>query len=221
MTSSSDREAAPAARTAVPRDGTDPGALTQALIRCQSVTPADDGALAVVTSTLESAGFACDRLTFSADGTPDIDNVYAVIGDTAGPNLCFAGHTDVVPPGPARAWSHPPFAATIDDGMLVGRGAVDMKGAIAAFMAAAIDHVADNGGAPLHGAISLLITGDEEGPSINGTAKLLDWLAERGHRLDACLVGEPTNPVALGDEIKIGRRGSLSCRIDVAGRQGH
>ncbi|MEM9029688.1 MAG: succinyl-diaminopimelate desuccinylase [Pseudomonadota bacterium] len=198
----------------------DPVAIAQSLIRCQSVTPHDDGALDYLDSVLKRAGFSVHRVTFSAPDTPDVDNLYARIG-TEGPNLCFAGHTDVVPAGDQQAWDAPPFAGELRGETLFGRGAVDMKGAIACFVAASLDHLAANNGAPLHGSISLLITGDEEGPSINGTVKVLEWLAERGETLDACVVGEPTNPKALGDEIKIGRRGSLSGKLVVHGRQGH
>ena len=197
---------------------TDPIALAQALIRCESVTPADGGALAVIEAALQPAGFTCHRMTFTAPGTPAIDNIYARRG-TIGPNLCFAGHTDVVPVGDATAWTQPPFAANIDNGVLYGRGAVDMKGGIACFIAAANRFIAANPSAP--GSISFLITGDEEGPSINGTEKVLDWLRARNETLDACLVGEPSNPQMLGDEIKIGRRGSLNGEITVHGRQGH
>ncbi len=197
---------------------TDPIALAQALIRCDSVTPTDAGALAVVASALVPSGFTCHRMTFSEPGTPDIDNIYARRG-TSGPNLCFAGHTDVVPVGDAAAWTAPPFAADIREGVLTGRGAVDMKGAIACFIAAANRHIASHPDRP--GSISFLITGDEEGPAINGTAKVLEWLIARGETLDACLVGEPSNPLALGDEIKIGRRGSLNGDLVVHGVQGH
>ena len=199
-------------------DPSDPVALTQALLRCQSVTPADDGALGVVEAALTVLGFTCHRITFAEPGTPDIDNLYARRG-TGGPNLCFAGHTDVVPAGDLTAWSHPPFTAAIHDGTLYGRGVSDMKGGVACFIAAASRVLAANPKLP--GSLSFLITGDEEGPSINGTMKVLDWLATRGEKLDACLVGEPSNPVALGDEIKIGRRGSLNGEIVVHGRQGH
>jgi succinyl-diaminopimelate desuccinylase len=199
--------------------GTDPLALAQALIRCPSVTPAEGGALGVLESVLSAAGFSVNRMTFSEAGTPDVENLYARIG-TAGPNLCFAGHTDVVPPGDLSKWMRPPFAAEMHDGMLYGRGAVDMKGAIACFVAAALQ-LLETGRERLNGSISLLITGDEEGPSINGTAKVLDWLAARGERIDACVVGEPSNPHALGDEIKIGRRGSLNGELVVHGKQGH
>jgi succinyl-diaminopimelate desuccinylase len=200
-------------------DATDPVALTRALIRCRSVTPEEGGALTLLESVLEPAGFTCRRLPFSEPGTPDVDNLYARLGSAA-PNLCFAGHTDVVPPGDEAAWSVPPFAGEIRDGMLYGRGAADMKGGVAAFVAAALRHVASRGGSP-KGSISLLITGDEEGPSINGTAKMLDWLRRQGETLDAALVGEPSNPTRLGEEIKIGRRGSLNGELVVHGRQGH
>ncbi len=197
---------------------TDPVALTQALIRCESVTPVEGGALDLLESVLAPAGFACHRLTFTEPGTPDVENLYARIG-TGQPHLCFAGHTDVVPPGNLAAWTVPPFAGEIRDGLLYGRGAVDMKGGVACFVAAALRHLESGG--KRAGSISLLITGDEEGPSINGTMKLLDWMTARGEVPDACLVGEPSNPEALGDEIKIGRRGSLTAEIVVHGRQGH
>ena len=197
----------------------DPIEIARALLRCPSVTPEEGGALTLIQSLLEPVGFTCHRLTMREPGTPDVENLYARFG-TAGPNLCFAGHTDVVPPGDEALWRHKPFAADIVDGVLYGRGAVDMKGSIACFIAAALDHIATHGGKPA-GSLSFLITGDEEGPSINGTAKVLDWLAARGEKLDACLVGEPTSTDRLGDEIKIGRRGSLNCVIVVEGKQGH
>ncbi len=198
-------------------DATDPAALAAALIRCPSVTPHEGGALTLLADVLAANGYTCKRAPFSEPGTPDVDNLYARIGSD-GPNLCFAGHTDVVPPGDDKAWTHPPFGAVVVDGLLYGRGAVDMKGAIACFVAAAI-RVERRGGR--RGAISFLITGDEEGPSINGTMKVLPWLAARGERLDACVVGEPSNPKALGDEIKIGRRGSVNAELIVHGKQGH
>lgn len=198
---------------------TDPVALAQALIRCESVTPAEGGALTLLQGVLEEAGFACHRMTFSAPDTPDVENLYARLGHEA-PNLCFAGHTDVVPPGDEAAWTVPPFAAEIRDGVLYGRGAVDMKGAIACFVAATMRHLRASGG-KLKGTISFLVTGDEEGPAINGTAKVLDWLKEHGEKLDACLVGEPSSPTAVGDEIKIGRRGCLNGELIVKGTQGH
>ncbi len=192
--------------------------VLQALLRCPSVTPAEGGALDVLQNLLEPAGFAVHRLTFSEPGTPDVANLYARIG-TGAPNLVFAGHTDVVPPGDAASWRFPPFAGTVEDGMIWGRGACDMKGGVAAAVAAALDHVARHG-APT-GSISFLITGDEEGPAVNGTTKLLDWARAKGERFDACILGEPTNPARMGEMIKIGRRGSLSGEIVIEGRQGH
>ena len=197
----------------------DPAQLLSALIRCPSVTPAEGGALALLESVLAPAGFTVSRPVFSEAGTADVENLFATIGSGA-PHLVFAGHTDVVPPGDPARWSHGPFAGDIADGFVHGRGAVDMKGGIAAFVAAALRYLAERGGAP-SGTISLLITGDEEGPSVNGTVKLLDWAARHGQRFDAAIVGEPTNPKRLGDAIKVGRRGSLSGRITVFGRQGH
>lgn len=197
----------------------DPIALAQALIRCESVTPKEAGALTVLQDVLIPAGFDCQRITFSEPGFAPVDNLYARIGDSS-PNLCFAGHTDVVPPGDEAAWTSPPFAAAIRDGVLYGRGAVDMKGAIACFVSAALHHLGS--GVDTHkGSISLLITGDEEGDSINGTIKVLDWLNARGETLDACIVGEPSSKDAVGDEIKIGRRGSLNGELVVEGKQGH
>jgi len=196
----------------------DPVALAAALIRCPSVTPDATTALDVVETALAGAGFACQRLAFTAPGTPDVDNLYARIG-TGHPHLCFAGHVDVVPPGDEAMWTHPPYSGAIAEGALWGRGAVDMKGGVACMMAAALDHVAAHG-APA-GAISFLITGDEEGPGVNGTRKVLAWMAEQGERPDHCVLGEPTNPQALGEIIKIGRRGSLSARLAITGTQGH
>ena len=194
-----------------------PLALARALIRCPSVTPADAGALDVLEDALRALGFTCHRLPFGEPGTAPVDNLYARRGGGR-PNFCFAGHTDVVPTGTHADWSRAPFAARVDDGVLYGRGASDMKGAIAAFAAAA----ARFGESGAHaGSISLLITGDEEGPAINGTRKVLAWLAERGETLDDCLVGEPTNPEELGEMVKIGRRGSLNGTLRIAGRQGH
>ncbi len=184
----------------------DPLPLAQALLRCNSVTPADGGAQAVLAAALEDAGFTVTHLEFGG-----IKNLLAERG-TAGPHLAFAGHTDVVPPG-NTTWRHGPFDGTVENGTLFGRGACDMKGAIAAFTAAAT---------PLSAArLSLLITGDEEGAATDGTVKLLDWMAARGKIPDFCVVGEPTSRVVLGDVIKIGRRGSLNAAITVHGRQGH
>jgi succinyl-diaminopimelate desuccinylase len=197
---------------------TDPVSNLAALIRCPSVTPAEGGALTLLDSLLTPLGFKADRIMATEEGTPDVENLYARIG-TSGPHLMFAGHTDVVPVGDETAWSHPPFAAEIAGGEMYGRGAVDMKGGIACFVAAIARYI-EKSGAP-KGSVSFLITGDEEGPSINGTSKLLDWAAAKGETWDACLVGEPTNPEQLGDMIKIGRRGSLSGRVTVHGVQGH
>jgi succinyl-diaminopimelate desuccinylase len=200
-------------------DPRDPVALTQALVRCPSVTPDEGGALTLLQRVLEPAGFACHRMTMTEPGTPDIENLYARFG-RGQPNLCFAGHTDVVPVGDDKLWQRPPFAAQIHDGVMYGRGTVDMKGAIACFVAAALRYIGDHASRPDF-SLSFLITGDEEGPSINGTMKVLDWMRDRGEVMDACVVGEPSNPKALGDEIKIGRRGSLNGEIVVAGKQGH
>jgi len=197
----------------------DSALLAAELIRRPSVTPKDEGALEIVAHTLEGLGFECYRLTFEEAGTDPIANLYARKG-TGSPNLCFAGHTDVVPVGAADQWSFDPFAAVLKDGVLCGRGAVDMKGAIAAFIAAAGVFL-DKRGPGFTGSISLLITGDEEGVAVNGTRKVLDWLAQRGETIDACVVGEPTSAAQLGDMIKIGRRGSMTGRIAVAGVQGH
>ncbi len=192
--------------------------LLQELIGCRSVTPNEGGALAVLVSHLSGLGFATQRLMFCDTDTPDVENLFASVG-TGTPHLVFAGHTDVVPPGDEGAWHRPPFAGEIADGKIYGRGAVDMKGGIACFVAAVGEHV-NKHGIP-KGTISFLITGDEEGPSINGTDKLLKWAADQGNKFDACIVGEPTNPDTIGDAIKIGRRGSLSGEIIVDGVQGH
>jgi succinyl-diaminopimelate desuccinylase len=197
----------------------DPGLLAAELIRRPSVTPKDEGALEVLAQTLEGLGFTCHRLTFEEPGTDPIANLYARKG-AGSPNLCFAGHTDVVPVGAADQWSFDPFAAVLKDGVLCGRGAVDMKGAIAAFVAAA-EAFLDRRGPGFIGSISFLVTGDEEGVAINGTRKVLDWLRARGETLDACIVGEPTSATQLGDMIKIGRRGSMTGRLTVQGVQGH
>ena len=197
----------------------DPVALAQALIRCPSVTPEDAGVLGVLTDTLEPLGFACHRMTFSEPGFDDVDNLYARIGN-GGRNFCFAGHVDVVPPGDAAAWSVPPFEGRLVDGRLVGRGAADMKGGIAAFVVA-VGRFLEARGDGFGGSISLLITGDEEGPFVNGTVKVLKWLKERDEGLDVCLVGEPSNLHELGEMLKIGRRGSLDGHLTVHGTQGH
>mgnify|MGYP001441047468 CR=1 FL=1 len=197
----------------------DPVAMTQALVRCPSVTPVEGGALDYLQSMLEPAGFACHRLVFSDAGTADVDNLFARLG-SGRPHLCFAGHADVVPVGEASLWTHPPFSGAVHGGFLHGRGAVDMKGSIACFLAAALDLLVDP--AMLHqGSVSFLITGDEEAAAVNGTVKVLQWMAANGHTPDHCLVGEPSNSEAIGDAIKIGRRGSLNGRVAVTGKQGH
>jgi succinyl-diaminopimelate desuccinylase len=192
--------------------------LARALIRCPSVTPADAGALSVLEDALTRLGFRCERMRFEQDGTAPIDNLYARLG-TEAPVLTFAGHTDVVPPGPAEAWRFGPFDGEVRDGMLYGRGAADMKGGIAAFVAAVASYLSTHG--KPRGSIVLLITGDEEDVAVNGTRKMLESLAARGEKLDVCIVGEPTNPDALGDMVKIGRRGSLNGTLTVKGTQGH
>jgi succinyl-diaminopimelate desuccinylase len=197
---------------------TDPAENLATLIRCPSVTPAEGGALVALQEMLSPLGFSVERPVFSETGTPDVENLYARLSGN-GPHLMFAGHTDVVPPGDEAAWRHPPFSADIENGEMYGRGAVDMKGGIACFVAAIARHVEKRG--KLAGSVSLLITGDEEGPSINGTVKLLEWATGKGERWDAAIVGEPTNPDALGDMIKIGRRGSISGIVTVNGVQGH
>jgi succinyl-diaminopimelate desuccinylase len=196
----------------------DPVELTRDLIRRPSVTPKDEGALGVIEAAVKPLGFACQRLPYSQAGTPDVDNLYARLG-TGGRHFCFAGHSDVVPVGDLKGWTVDPFGGEIIDGQLYGRGAADMKGAIAAFCAAASAFVAER--REFGGSISLLITGDEEGPSINGTIKMLKTLAERRESIDACVVGEPTNEKELGDMAKIGRRGSMNFKLTSLGQQGH
>jgi succinyl-diaminopimelate desuccinylase len=196
----------------------DPVVILQDLIRCPSVTPQDHGALGVVENILASAGFATHRVVFKDQNTPDIDNLFARYG-TKGPHLCFAGHTDVVPVGNEEGWTNPPFGAEIHNGQIYGRGATDMKGSVAAFAAAATEYVREN--PRFAGSISFLITGDEEGPAINGTVKVLEWMKKFQHLPDHCLVGEPSCAETLGDTIKIGRRGSLSFAVTVEGKQGH
>jgi succinyl-diaminopimelate desuccinylase len=193
--------------------------IAQALIRCPSVTPVDAGALGVLETLLKQHGFATHRVTFSEPGTADVDNLYARLGTDA-PHITFAGHTDVVPPGDEAAWSHGAFSGEVKDGFLYGRGAVDMKGGIACSVAAVLQYLADHGG-EAKGSISFLITGDEEAASINGTAKLLKWVADRGEKFDHCVLGEPSNQQEMGDCIKIGRRGSQSGTLVVDGLQGH
>ncbi|MBH67557.1 MAG: succinyl-diaminopimelate desuccinylase [Rhodospirillaceae bacterium] len=201
------------------RESIDPVELSQRLIRCPSVTPNEGGALDELQKVLEEIGFHCIRLVFSQSGTPDVDNLYAKLGDT-GPNFCFAGHSDVVPAGDFDQWNEDPFSGAILDGKLFGRGAADMKSAIASFISGVQQYRSQLESA-LPGTISLLITGDEEGPAINGTVKVLEWLSTRGEVIDACIVGEPTNPEYLGEMAKIGRRGSFTGWLTVYGTQGH
>ena len=199
--------------------GTDPVSIARDLVRCRSVTPAEGGALALLEKLVGSAGFAVERVTFTEPGTAPVENLYARLG-SASPHLVFAGHTDVVPPGEEARWSHPPFAAEVAGGRLYGRGAVDMKGGIACALAAVLDHLAAHGGKP-KGSISFLITGDEEAMAVNGTVKLLQWAAARGETFDHCILAEPSSGAAVGDTIKVGRRGSLNGTLIVSGRQGH
>ena len=191
--------------------------LAQELIRAKSITPDTGDAMDVLEAALTELGFTCHRLLFEEKGELPVPNLYARRGNVS-PNFCFAGHTDVVPTGVIDEWQHDPFSGQIEDGMLHGRGAADMKAAIAAFVEATARHI--NKGA-LKGSLSFLITGDEEGPAINGTKKVLSWLKERGEKIDFCLVGEPTNPNELGEMIKIGRRGSLHGIVTISGHQGH
>ena len=191
---------------------TDPLPIAQALIRCRSVTPADDGALGVVEDALRPLGFACHRLRFG-----EVENLFARRG-TGAPHFCYAGHTDVVPPGD-KGWTDDPFAAAVRDGALHGRGACDMKGGIAAFLAGLSDFIEAR---PDHtGSVSLLITGDEEGLAVDGTVRVLEWMAANGHTPDMALVGEPTSRVRLGDTVKTGRRGSMNAFVTLHGKQGH
>ena len=198
-------------------DARDPVALTARLIRCPSVTPRAEAALDLVEAELCALGFSCRRLPFGV-GEQRVDNLFARLGDRT-PHLCFAGHLDVVPTGPEEAWTVPPFGGEVRDGRVWGRGAVDMKGAVACFVAAVARFLDAAGGPP--GSISLLLTGDEEGPAVNGTRRVLEWMAAEGHIPDACLVGEPTNPHTVGQTFKIGRRGAMTGRLVVHGTQGH
>ncbi len=199
-------------------DPADPVALAQALVRCPSVTPAEGGALALLEAVLSSAGYTVYRPVFGEAGTPDVENLYARIGRD-GPVLVIAGHADVVPPGDLARWKRDPFGGEIEEGILYGRGACDMKGGLAAMVSAALRFRREQPEAG--GSIVFLVTGDEEGPAVNGTVKLLQWAHARGERFDHCLLGEPTNPATMSDMIKIGRRGSLTGRLTVNGTQGH
>jgi succinyl-diaminopimelate desuccinylase len=202
---------------------TDALSITRDLVRCRSITPADAGALGVLEKILKAAGFQTHRITFGEPGTADVENLYARIGSEP-PHITFAGHTDVVPPGDESAWTLPAFSGEVKDGFLYGRGAVDMKGGIACSVAAALQYLADHDGKPREdgkGSISFLVTGDEEDVSVNGTVKLLQWVAARHEKFDHCVLGEPSNVETLGDCIKIGRRGSQSGTLHVEGIQGH
>ena len=195
----------------------DPVKLTQSLISCPSVTPTDAGVLQTLQDQLEKIGFRCTRMPFTEAGTEPVDNLFASYGEGS-PHLCFGGHTDVVPVGNSASWTNDPFDAVIKDGNLYGRGTADMKSAIAAFTAAANNFI---NASEFKGTLSLLITNDEEGPAINGTQKVLEAITKDGEKIDACIVGEPTCPTQLGDMIKIGRRGSLTTNVTIAGIQGH
>ncbi|MBU3029613.1 succinyl-diaminopimelate desuccinylase [Paracoccus marinaquae] len=192
---------------------TDAADLTVRLIRCPSVTPEEAGALVLLADLLKDAGFEVHRV--DRNGTP---NLFARWGARGARSFGFNGHTDVVPPGDLGSWTHPPFSGHVEDGTIWGRGATDMKSGVAAFVAAAVDFVTET---PPDGAVILTITGDEEGPGRDGTRALLDWMAEKGERMDVCIVGEPTNPELMGEMMKIGRRGSVTFRIAAQGVQGH
>lgn len=192
---------------------TDAADLTARLIRCPSVTPTEGGALVLLGDLLAEAGFEVHRV--DRNGTP---NLFARWGPKGARTLGFNGHTDVVPPGDLGSWTHPPFSGHVEDGVIWGRGATDMKSGVAAFAAAAIDFVRDT---PPDGAVILTVTGDEEGPSRDGTTAILDWMAANGERMDACIVGEPSNPEIMGEMMKIGRRGSVTFTVTARGGQGH
>jgi succinyl-diaminopimelate desuccinylase len=195
----------------------DPVELTKSLIACPSVTPVDAGVLDLLQKQLEEIGFECNRYKFSDKDTPDVDNLFAKYGKGS-PHLCFGGHTDVVPVGDLKSWSSDPFSPIIKNGKMYGRGASDMKSAIAAFVSAANSFIESK---DFNGTISLLITDDEEGPAINGTKKVLKEIYKNGEKIDSCIVGEPTCPNRLGEVIKIGRRGSLTTKLTIHGQQGH
>jgi succinyl-diaminopimelate desuccinylase len=194
----------------------EPLELTKKFIRCPSVTPLDAGVMDVLAQALSGLGFEIHRVRFEELDHDPVDNMFAKIG-TAAPLFCFAGHLDVVPAGDASAWIYPPFEPTVKDGVLYGRGAEDMKAAIACFISAVSKFIEQ----PFNGSIGLIITCDEEGIAINGTKKLLEWMKGQGHVPDACIVGEPTNPETLGQMMKIGRRGSINCTLTALGKQGH
>ena len=198
----------------------DPLKLASDLIQIKSITPNADKAIDLIISTLEPIGFTCKKLTFG-EGKERVENLYAKYGDNKGPNLCFAGHVDVVPPGDENEWSCNPFSGKIENDMLFGRGSVDMKSSIASFIASTSEFLNDKKNFNNFGSISFLITGDEEGKAINGTKKVVEWLESNNEKIDGCIVGEPTNPERLGEMIKVGRRGSYSGKLTVYGVQGH
>ena len=203
----------------MPEFNLNPIKLTQALVKCQSITPKDDGALLVVQDHLSSMGFDCTPLLFSGNGSYEVKNLFATIGSD-GPHLAFAGHTDVVPPGNESSWKHPPFSAVIEGDKLYGRGTEDMKSNIACFISATEKFLKKNG-KKFGGKISYIITGDEEGEAINGTPQIMEWTKKQNIKIDHCLVGEPTSNAKIGDKVKIGRRGSVNFFLTVKGVQGH
>ena len=192
--------------------------LAKDLVKCQSVTPKDDGAINIVAKNLKKLGFKCQIMEFQERGTAKIKNLYAKIGNSS-PNFCFAGHTDVVPVGDLKSWTVNPFGGVIKNQKLIGRGVSDMKGSIACFVSAVSDFLKKN--KKLKGSISFLITGDEETIAINGTQKVIEKLIQKKEKIDFCIVGEPTNENKLGDMIKIGRRGSITGHLTILGTQGH
>ena len=197
----------------------DPLELTSELIRCRSITPNNDGAIELLSEKLEKIGFNCEIIEFTEEGTEPIKNLWAQIGKKS-PCLSFAGHTDVVPVADEDSWTSPPFEGRNDGNIIIGRGAADMKGSISSFVSAASNYL-DECSKEFKGSIAFIITGDEEGVAINGTCKLLEWMENKGHKFDDCIVGEPTNPNKLGEMIKIGRRGSTNITIKYNGKEGH
>ena len=195
----------------------DPVQLSQSLMRCRSVTPADDGALDIVANTLQSHGFKIEKLRFEGNNSYPVDNIVATIG-TGAPHICFMGLTDVVPPGDVNAWTHDPFGADIIDGILYGRGAADMKTGVAASISAAIEFVRTY---PLCGTISFLITGDEEADSVNGSVRVIEWMKHHNRLPNDAIVCEPSNPETMGQMMRVGRRGSFHGDLIVRGKQGH
>tara|TARA_Y100000590_G_C15743481_1_gene1021149 strand:+ start:511 stop:1692 length:1182 start_codon:yes stop_codon:yes gene_type:complete len=193
--------------------------LTQALVRCESVTPKDDGALQIVEDHLSNIGFVCTKLPFSEKNFDNVNNLFATTGES-GKHLAFAGHTDVVPPGNIESWKYPPFSGTIDNGVLYGRGSEDMKGSIACFISATNQFIKKYG-SNFGGKLSFIITGDEEKEAVNGTIKMMEWTKENNINFNHCIVGEPTSNRIVGDKIKVGRRGAINFFITAKGVQGH